>query len=630
MTGSKAGSNRWSRFWFTPTDPTTLGFMRIMTGLIILYVHAVYIVDLQAYFGKYGWYSLSEVNRERLEAPGVISPMFGKDAWVDYLPNAHVPLFPHRQDAVMKFIRNLSGDPAERKTQLAYLVRLLNYELEKANPPMTMNPNTGLYQLNPMSVVPRDRMRGPIEGLDYLGSLYTAPKERAVQLDAYVNPALRSPRDRIPPAFLEELPAKEREVVRAELEALMAVLPADSTQRKYVIEHLMESSSPNRHAFVQFLLELPADDAERERQINYLEKWNSEERKAFRKGNFTFSLWFHISDPTEMAIAHGAILFVMLLFTLGLFTRVTSVLTWLAAVSYIHRTQQVLFGMDTMMNILLLYLMIGNSGAALSLDRLLARRRAARLSLARTGRIDEATQAFLAAPPKSIAAGFALRLTQVHFCIIYMAAGMSKLKGSTWWNTNAFWDTMANPEFTMIHFRWYEDWLRFMVQERFVYACMAGFMVVFTFVLELGLPFLVWTRLRPIFVVLGCLFHFGISLSMGLNMFGLLMMTLLLSYLPGCAISSQLRGGPNLPRGTIDYDPKREEHLRTVANLAAVDIDGQLEFQPGEGKAFTVTINGANGSDPSTAIFNSLTLLRWIRWLRFLPGLRGLLSPKGA
>ena len=52
---------------------------------------------------------------------------------------------------------------------------------------------------------------------------------------------------------------------------------------------------------------------------------------------------------------------------------VTSVLTWIAAVGYIHRTQQILFGMDTMMNILLIYLMIGNSGAALSVDRLVAR-----------------------------------------------------------------------------------------------------------------------------------------------------------------------------------------------------------------------------------------------------------------
>ena len=48
----------------------------------------------------------------------------------------------------------------------------------------------------------------------------------------------------------------------------------------------------------------------------------------------------------------------------------TSILTWIAAVWYIHRSQQILFGMDTMMNILIFYLMIGNCGATLSVDRL--------------------------------------------------------------------------------------------------------------------------------------------------------------------------------------------------------------------------------------------------------------------
>ena len=621
-------SNRWSRFWFAPTDPTTLGFMRAITGLLILYVHAVYVLDLQAYFGKHGWYALAEVNRERRESPNVLTPLFGREAWTEYRPNAHVPMFPHRLDAAMAFIRNLAPDPAARRDQLAFLIRLHNEALEKANPAREKNPRTGLFGMDPTAILPRDRMRAPIDGLDYLGSLYTAPKERAVQLDAFVTPALRSPRDRIPPAFLDELTVVGRGAVRREVEALMGVLPADSTQRKYVLDHLVESSLPNRHALLEFLLDLPADDAERARQINFLEKWNSEERKAFRLGNSTFSLWFHISDPNEMAAAHAAILFVMFLFTIGLFTRVTAVLTWLAAVSYIHRTQQVLFGMDTMMNILLLYLMIGNCGAALSVDRLLARRRAARASLGRTGGLDDATNAFLAAPPKSVAAGFALRLTQVHFCIIYLAAGMSKLKGASWWNTNAFWDTMANPEFTLIHFQWYEDWLRFMVQQRLVYSGMAGFMVVFTFVMELGLPILIWTRLRPVYLVLGCFFHFGISLSMGLNMFGLLMMTLLLSFVPGRAIRNQLRGAPDSPRGTLDYDPKKEEHLRVVANAAMADVDGQLQFQPGEGKAFAVTVGGKAAAEPAAALFGSLSLLRFVRLVRFVPGARGLFAPK--
>jgi hypothetical protein len=222
---------------------------------------------------------------------------------------------------------------------------------------------------------------------------------------------------------------------------------------------------------------------------------------------------------------------------------VTSVLTWLAAVSYIHRTQQVLFGMDTMMNLLLIYLMIGPSGAALSLDRWRAKRRAARLSRARHGgSLDPLAEQFLAGPPKSVAAGFALRLVQVHFCFIYFAAGLSKLKGAAWWNHTAAWDTMANPEFTMITFQFYEDALQAFVKYRPVYAFSAAAVVIFTFFMELGLPFLVWTRLRPYMVVGGVLFHFGIGTFMGLNLFGLLMMTLLLAYVPGEVIKAQIAG----------------------------------------------------------------------------------------
>src|SRR5262249_41747962 len=54
-------------------------------------------------------------------------------------------------------------------------------------------------------------------------------------------------------------------------------------------------------------------------------------------------------------------------------TRVTAVLTFLGTLSYINRNSGVLFGMDTMQTILLFYLMVGPSGAALSVDRLVGR-----------------------------------------------------------------------------------------------------------------------------------------------------------------------------------------------------------------------------------------------------------------
>ena len=62
-------------------------------------------------------------------------------------------------------------------------------------------------------------------------------------------------------------------------------------------------------------------------------------------------------------VIHVGILAVMLLFTVGLWTRVTSVLAWMGAMQYVQRLPTSMFGMDTMMIILLLYLMIGNSGA---------------------------------------------------------------------------------------------------------------------------------------------------------------------------------------------------------------------------------------------------------------------------
>ena len=75
---------------------------------------------------------------------------------------------------------------------------------------------------------------------------------------------------------------------------------------------------------------------------------------------------------------HGLHLLVILLFTIGFQTRVTSVLTWFAALAYLHRNPLVLFGQDTMMNLCLFYLMMAPCGAIWSVDSLIARYRQAK------------------------------------------------------------------------------------------------------------------------------------------------------------------------------------------------------------------------------------------------------------
>jgi len=45
----------WDQFWFTPRDPTTLGAIRLCTGLMLFYTHLVWSFDLDAFFGPDGW-----------------------------------------------------------------------------------------------------------------------------------------------------------------------------------------------------------------------------------------------------------------------------------------------------------------------------------------------------------------------------------------------------------------------------------------------------------------------------------------------------------------------------------------------------------------------------------------------
>ncbi len=45
----------WDRFWFTPQPPQTLAVIRICTGLMLFYTHAVWTCDWEGFFGSAGW-----------------------------------------------------------------------------------------------------------------------------------------------------------------------------------------------------------------------------------------------------------------------------------------------------------------------------------------------------------------------------------------------------------------------------------------------------------------------------------------------------------------------------------------------------------------------------------------------
>jgi hypothetical protein len=606
----------WLDFWFAPGDPTTLGFLRLVTGFIVLYVHLAYCFDFHSFFGPHAWWGLNEANRERREAPTPV-PTFWDDksgGWDETPKSAFLPEYPHRLAAFLKFLRGL---PADDKAQFAQSLKFLTRIKDAVE-------NSG----NPMY---------GLEGFGYVAGLSGDPNTRAKELQNMVKGDTKFVTStgqivRVP-VLLTSLPedsptSPQRREVAAEIEAFFRVLPADADERKYVIAHFVEADAGRLKNLVRFIKELgDLTPEQRQELIEYMEYWNFEKKQALRVGQPTFSVWFHMTDPTIMAVAHGVVLVVMFCFAVGFCTRVTSALTWVAAVGYIHRNQYVLFGMDTMMNILLIYLMIGNSGAALSVDRLIARYRAGKLGLGRSGTLDDRTRAYLETPPKSVSAGFALKLLNVHFCFIYMAAGLSKLKGNAWWNTTAYWDTLVNPEFTLIHYSLYESFVRNMVGQRPFYALASALGVGFTFVAEIGLPFLIWTRLRPFVMIMGFMLHAGVAIFMGLWIFSLLMMMMLLGYMPGWCVRERIFGAkPAATPFTVTFSKADPVQVRAAARIAALDFDAQATFA--EGSEYRVVVDGKPfaGTDAAKAAAGRMAWASPVRVALLVPGLSGVVA----
>jgi Vitamin K-dependent gamma-carboxylase len=256
---------------------------------------------------------------------------------------------------------------------------------------------------------------------------------------------------------------------------------------------------------------------------DYRARWGVDPRALLDKGQPVWSVWFHVTDPFWMNVVQGGFVLCGLLFTIGCATRLTSVVTWFAVLSFIHRDPASLFGADTMMAVLLLYLMIGPSGAALSVDRLLTSWWARRRGLPAPE------------PRPSVSANLAIRLIQIHACIIYGAAGLAKLQGQAWWYGIAPWGTLANFEYTPMQYPLYVDFLRFLAKTRWLYESTMTIGALGTLVFEIGYPFLIWRpAFRTIWLWIAVLLHAGIGMFLGLRTFSFLMLAFNLAFVsPG-------------------------------------------------------------------------------------------------
>jgi hypothetical protein len=354
----------------------------------------------------------------------------------------------------------------------------------------------------------------------------------------------------------------------------------------------------------------------------YEEQWGVPRNWTQAQGMPIWSIWFHITDPTEMAMVHAGLILVTFLFTIGLCTRLTSVLTWFGALSYIHRSNFTVFGVDTMMTIALFYLMIGPSGAALSLDRLIKRWWLSYRTLRRQGQGADNQGGAMAGPAHlpplgvtpSVSANLAIRLLQIHVCIIYMAAGLSKLQGASWWNGEAIWGTLANFEFAPMQYDFYMAFLTFLAKTPWLWYLFMTAGTVFTLAFEIGFGFLVWnSRMRWVIIAMAVTLHGGIGLFMGLKTFSFMMLTLVMSFVPPEIIHRFLGALARGPSGLkLLYPVRFPRAVRAAAVVHALDIWNQVELVAQvrkEGQPTSLLLEGPRG-EKATGMALALRLLR--------------------
>lgn len=325
-------------------------------------------------------------------------------------------------------------------------------------------------------------------------------------------------------------------------------------------------------------LPFPESEAEAQYFARYRHRWGIDPRLLLTQGIYAWSLWFHITDPIAMRVIHGVIIVIAFLFTIGFCTRITAVLTWMAQLTYIHRTPIILFGFDTMLLITLMYMMIAPCGSCYAVDRLLRRwwqRNGprvihhwrtfwARLGLGEAPNAELPPPVLTPLPPvqPSVSAGFTIRLFQVHLCIIYAAAGLAKLKGASWWTGIAVWGTLANPEFAPMYSEWYMTFLNWLASNRLRLELVLTTGTFFTLFFEICYPFLIWHRsTRWLILCMAVLLHGFIGLFMGLKTFALIMLVMNFVF---------------LPQGTITWLEEQGRKLR-LALLWYADGNGGAE-----------------------------------------------------
>jgi hypothetical protein len=233
---------------------------------------------------------------------------------------------------------------------------------------------------------------------------------------------------------------------------------------------------------------------------NTLEQW--------RGPVAVFSIFDWPQSAASLWFTYWVGLGALVLFTVGLFSRVTSVVAFVVVISLIHRGPMLARPMEDVLAMVMLYLCIGPSGGAFSLDRLWRKQ-------------SSSTGDSIATPP-STSANIALRLIQVHLALIHFAMAIGQLRDDSWWMGRAMWGFIGKTDSAYIDMTWLADYM-------YLLNLWTHGIVIFEFAFAL----LIWNRLaRPILFAAAVLVWGSVALVSGMVDFALVMLAATLAFVP--------------------------------------------------------------------------------------------------
>jgi hypothetical protein len=219
-----------------------------------------------------------------------------------------------------------------------------------------------------------------------------------------------------------------------------------------------------------------------------------------------------LDTSTCLRVLTGTYALALVALLLGWRTRGAAAVAWLLHGVLMNSVPLFMYGVEVFAQISLFYCVVLPVGAAFSWD-------------VRAGRACDAP---------SPEATLALRVLQVHLCLIYVSSGVEKALGTPWREGSAVWDAVMQPQFARFDFTWLAEhpWVS--------RAATWG-----TLLVEVGYGAFIWPRQsREAWVVLTLGLHAGIAVFMGLWLFSALMAVLTFAAFGWQPLRARVRTAP--------------------------------------------------------------------------------------